>query len=64
MVASMVGATLEWAKIWDEVDGWYQNAHKKQQCKHCNHIEHQYADWEDQQKAIERIVNKHLARKK
>ena len=52
--------TLDWAKIWDEVDTWYQLACKKKPCKHCGHTEHDYPEWEDQQKAIQRTVNKHL----
>jgi len=57
---------LEWDAIWDEFDKWYQTSAIKHHCADCKH-EHilttEYPDWEDQQDAIARIVNKYLRRR-
>ena len=55
---------LDWAKVWADVDEWYQAAHKKERCKHCGHLDHYYPDWDDQQNAIEKMVNKQLSKKR
>jgi len=52
--------TLDWNKVWDEVDSWYQAACSKKRCKTCGHTDLDYPEWDDQQRAIERTVNKHV----
>lgn len=59
----MTRSTLDWTKIWAECDAWYEQAcHVRKSCKHCGHEDRDYPEWEDQQKAIQRIVNKHFHR--
>jgi len=57
---------LEWDAIWDEFNKWYQASATKHHCADCKQ-EHilttEYAEWEDQQKAIQRIVTKHMRQK-
>jgi hypothetical protein len=51
---------LNWKTIWKEFDSWYNRKDKK--CKKCGSHGPNIPDWEDQQGAIKRIVNKHIAK--
>lgn len=51
---------LDWKQIWNEFDVWYKS-HTDLKCKTCGHKTWHAADeWENQQKAIQRIINRML----
>lgn len=53
---------LDWDKVWQAFEDWYR-AGKPTACKHCGTRKYNEKDeWEVQQKAIQRIVNKELGR--
>lgn len=53
---------LNWEKVWQDFENWYR-ADKPATCRHCGTRQHNLKDeWETQQKAIQRIVNKELSR--
>ena len=55
---------LDWVKVWEEFDLWYENAVKENRCEKCNNSQTEYPEWEDQKKAIRRMVNKRLSKKR
>lgn len=51
---------IDWKKAWDQFDNWLQaESNKKKTCKSCGNTECiGKIEWEDQQKAIERIFSR------
>jgi hypothetical protein len=60
----MTKQALNWEQIWDEIDSWYQERSKvlrrKTKCASCGHSTETDPEWDEQQKAIQRIVEKHI----
>lgn len=54
---------LNWERIWDDFDEWFQaeeRRNRERKCSKCGTIPFNIAsDWEEQQKAIRRIVEAH-----
>lgn len=53
---------LDWDAIWQDFEEWFTAENKESKCEHCLLTDFSYATWEHQQKAIKRIVNKHVKR--
>ena len=50
---------IDWDRLWDDHDTWWQNALLKQKrCKKCHHHIENEPDWEDQKKIIQKLVEK------
>jgi hypothetical protein len=54
---------LDWRAIWAEFRDWHQDEQEKarsRRCKSCDSVPYCAADdWENQQRAIQRIVEAH-----
>lgn len=57
-------SALDWDAIWSEFDDWFMREQGKAKCcKTCGRYKESKSDeWEVQQKAIQRIVGKHVRR--
>ena len=53
---------LEWDAIWEDFEEWYEKKDQSTYCDTCKHTHFASPEWEDQQVAIARIVNKHVRR--
>lgn len=47
---------INWQKVWLAFDQWTESRDSKT-CKTCHHTTHEYPDWDEQQRKIERLVN-------
>ena len=54
---------LDWKDIWDSFNDWFQED-RSVICKHCDNRERNDPDWDEQAKAIQRIVNAKLKNRK
>lgn len=56
--------TLNWDKIWGDFDKWLESAEEEDKCLECGHRDYTAADWSEQQKQIEKLVERAIKRKK
>lgn len=54
------GVKINWKKVWDDFDEWCASKEEAPQCKSCGKRDYEFPDWDEQQKAIQRIVNGQL----
>lgn len=53
---------IDWKSIWESFDAWTESR-DSETCKACGHISHDYPEWDEQMRKIERLVNAQIARK-
>ena len=54
---------IDWKRVWEEMDDWIASPARYHECKTCQHREYK-DDWPDQQKIIQKLVEKQLSRRK
>jgi hypothetical protein len=51
---------IEWGRLWEEMDSWYQEAEKTNHCKTCGKADRSYPDWDEQMSKIMELVEEQL----
>lgn len=50
---------VNWRRIWADFDKWCQT-YLNEKCSSCGRLHHEFPDWPDQKRKIQRLVNAQL----
>lgn len=58
----MKHSTVRWPWVWQEFSAWIERREAaRRRCKMCDKLSGESPDWDEQQRAIQRIVERDLA---
>lgn len=49
--------TIDWNKLWNDFDKWYNKKVKPQRCTKCKYNKYNEPEWDEQQRQIQRLIN-------
>lgn len=52
--------TIDWKKIWDKYNDWFEDLDRRQKCNTCGHTARNDPEWEDQQEKIKQLIDEQV----